>query len=889
MNFRLWAFFLVVLFFVSLFGGTTGKISGTVVDKRTREPLVGANVIVEGQLLGAATDADGYYVILNVPPGVYTVRFEFVGYQPVVVSGVKVTPDFTTRLDAQLEEATIELGEIIEVVAEREVIKKDLTASQSNVSADDINRLPTETFQDVLQIQAGITRDDVGGFHIRGGRSSEIAFWVDGVSVTDAFDGSVGIEIDNNAIQNLQVISGTFNAEYGQAMSGIVNIVTKDGGEKLEGNVSVYTGDYFSSDKDLFWNIDKVSPRHIQNYQFSLSGPIRLVKNLTFYTNYRNFFNEGWLYGRYIYNPDGTPGDSSYQAMNPSLNNYFQGKLTWRPLANIKLSYSVNYNHNRWKDYDHYNRLNPTGILKRFRDGLNQTFTIDHTVSPTVFYTLRGSYFFSKYWHYTYKNPFDSRYVNDANFAVPAYNFGRGGNNKNRFERTTEDLILKFDLTSQVNKANLIKTGFELRQHNLDYFSVNVIDADPGNSENFIPILPDPTNPNYNAFNYKPVEFSAYIQDKLEYNDFIMNVGVRFDYFDSKGKVLRDPKDPSPYNPLAEDTKNLPLEERLKMWFKNASPKYQLSPRVGVAYSISEKGVLHFSYGHFLQIPEFQYLYANPSFRIGGGTSNLLGNADLDAQRTIMYEIGLQQQVSGSTSLDVTLFYRDIRGWIGTSTLMPTYAPDIFYSMYENRDYANVRGITFKLNRQFVNNFSFNLDYTYQIAEGSASNPEDRFNALLVNAEPKKQIIPLSWDRTHVLNAYAYTNIKGFGLSLINQLESGAPYTPQPFRGSRTGFNLEKGVTENSGRKPLSWNVDFQIDKNFLQKIGSRTISYSVFLKVYNLLDRRNETGVYGDTGRATYHLGIKTAGADADPEYIKNPSFYSEPRRVHLGFSMNF
>ncbi|GAB4176307.1 MAG: hypothetical protein Kow00108_11620 [Calditrichia bacterium] len=882
-------FLLLLMTVVVLLAGVTGKISGTVTDKNTGEPLVGANVLIEGQLLGASTDADGYFVILNIPPGTYTVKCDYIGYQGKVVSGVKVTPDFTTRLDFELQEAALELGDVIEVVAEREVIKKDLTASQSNVSSDDIENLPTETFQDVLQIQAGITRDDVGGFHIRGGRSSEVAFWVDGVSVTDAFDGSVGIEVDNNAIQNLQVISGTFNAEYGQAMSGIVNIVTKEGGQKFEGNMTLYTGDYISGDKDIFWNIDNVSPRHIQNYQFSLSGPIPILKNLNFYTNFRNYFNEGWLYGQYIYKPDGTPGDSSYYAMNPSLNNYFQAKITYKPLSALKLNYSVNYNYSRWRSYDHFNRLNPTSLLRQFKKSLNQTFTIDHTLNTKTFYTVKGSYFYNNYWHYVYKDPFDSRYVNDAQFSVPSYNFGIGGNNKNRFERTTEDFIFKFDLTSQATKRHLVKTGVEIRKHNLDYFSINVIDGDPGNSENFIPTLPDPNNPNYNSFSYDPIEVSAYIQDKVEYDDFIMNIGVRFDYFDSRGQVLADPKDPSPYNPLREDRQDLTPEEAIPIWFKKPEAKYQLSPRLGIAYPISAEGVIHFSYGHFLQIPEFQYLYANPSFRIGSGTGNLLGNADLDAQRTIMYEIGLQQQVSPDMSLDITGFYRDIRGWIGTSTLMPTYAPDIFYSIYENRDYANVRGVTIKLDRRFANNFSFNVDYTFQIAEGSASNPEDRFNALLANAEPKKQIIPLSWDRTHVINAYAYVNIKGFGLSVINRLESGAPYTPEPFRGSRTGFNLEKGVTENSGRKPTLWNLDLQLYKDLSQKIGDKILNYSFFVKVYNLLDRRNENGVYGDTGRATYNLGIKTAGSDANPEYINNPSFYSEPRRVQVGMSVNF
>ena len=269
---------LCVLLFASLsiYAGTTGKIVGTVTDNGNGEPLIGVNVILEGTTLGATTDLDGSYLILNVPPGSYTVIFQYLGYRDVRIAPVNVSVDFTTRLSTKMEEASVELGETVEVVADREVIRRDLTSSQAEVSADEIANIPVEEFEDVLQLQAGVTRGEGGGFHIRGGRSSEVAYWVDGVSVTDAFDGSNAVEIENNAIQSLQVISGTFNAEYGQAMSGIINIVTKEGGSELTGNISAYAGDYFSNDSygatdvfdpnsndQVYLNLDDVAPSQI--------------------------------------------------------------------------------------------------------------------------------------------------------------------------------------------------------------------------------------------------------------------------------------------------------------------------------------------------------------------------------------------------------------------------------------------------------------------------------------------------------------------------------------------------------------------------------------------------------------------------------------------------
>ncbi|RMH81095.1 MAG: TonB-dependent receptor, partial [Calditrichaeota bacterium] len=326
-----------LLFSLPVLAGTTGKIVGVVKDKATGEPLIGVNVIVEGTTLGGTTDLDGSYLILNVPPGTYTLSFQYIGYKEVKISGVKVSVDFTTQVNAEMEESAVEIGEAIEVVAEREIIRRDLTSSQAEVTSEEIANIPSEEFEDVLQLQAGITRDEGGGFHIRGGRSSEVAFWVDGVSVTDVFDGSVAVEVENNAIQSLQVISGTFNAEYGQAMSGIINIVTKEGGERLSGSISGYVGDYVTgagysppekaSLDNIYLNLDNLNASDIYNFRFSLNGPVPLThKRVRFFVNFRRSYDDGWLYGQRRYRADGdtvhvgdrldgTPGDNAIVPM----------------------------------------------------------------------------------------------------------------------------------------------------------------------------------------------------------------------------------------------------------------------------------------------------------------------------------------------------------------------------------------------------------------------------------------------------------------------------------------------------------------------------------------------------------------------------------------------
>ena len=291
--------------------GTTGKLSGRVTNKETGEPLIGANVMVEGTVLGAATDTEGNYFILQIPPGTYKVRFTMIGYQTIVMSDVRVRVDLTTTLDGKLSESAVGLEEVV-VQADRPMIQTDVTYSQANISSEEVEMLPVEEFEDVLALQAGVV--SMGGeIHVRGGRGGEISYMVDGITVTDPYNSGMAVEIENNAIQELQFISGTFNAEYGQAMSGIVNIVTKDGDyAKYSGSVSGNLGDYFISSNrvnlsgsnfPLFPQVDKANWSNITDRKFNLEGPI-IPGVLSFFASGRRKKNGGYLFGEHIFHPN---------------------------------------------------------------------------------------------------------------------------------------------------------------------------------------------------------------------------------------------------------------------------------------------------------------------------------------------------------------------------------------------------------------------------------------------------------------------------------------------------------------------------------------------------------------------------------------------------------
>ena len=876
----------------SLFAGTTGKIVGKVVDNNSGEPLIGVNVLLFGTYLGASTDLNGEYLILNVPPGKYKMVFSSLGFKSVQVSNVMVNVDFTTVQDLKMSPEAIALGDTVVVTSEREIIRKDLTSSQAVITSDEIKSLPVEEVGSIVQMQTGVTRGD-DGLHIRGGRSSEVLYKVDGLSVTDVFDGTNGVEIENNAIQSLQVISGTFNAEYGQAMSGVINVVTKDGGKDYHGEVSAYVGDYISNAKDIFLNIDETRPTAIYNYSFSLSGPVPLAEDaLAFFFNYRKNYDEGYFFGQREYNTNGTIGDSTFVAMNRDDWTTWQSKLTWQITPTFKVRFGLNYENRDYNLYDHLYKFNPDGILNRFNYGYNGSVSISHTLNQSTFYTLQYGRFQKEYKHYVYQNPNDPRFVDnsDPQFAVSSFEFSNGGQVNNHFLRNTLTDNLKVDITSQVTSIHLVKVGIEGRLHKLELLSYNTINGTPSESY-YTPIQPPENHIEFGQYTFKPYDIAAYIQDKVEFQDFIINVGVRFDYFDAKGNILSDTKDPSRYTPLREEYVDQDPEQLKSFWYKSTSPKYGFSPRLGMSFPITDRGVIHASYGHFLQFPQFALLYENPGFKITRGRFNLLGNADLKPQKTVMYEVGLQQQIFEEIACDITAFYRDIRDWVGTSILHETYRPDVFYSQYENRDYANIRGVTLSVNRAFKNYFSANLTYTYQIGEGSASDPIDGYNDIQANREPRRNIIPMDWDRTHVVNANIFGEIDGFGASLIGRYESGLPYTPNPVQGTQRGSNVTTGslaLTENSKRRPDLFTIDLQLSKAFNLPIfvDSRLI---LSVKVYNLLDTRNEQGVWDDTGRATYTLRGSVSGMNADPRYIVRPDYYSAPRRIQIGLSVNF
>ncbi|MCW8806318.1 MAG: hypothetical protein OQK56_07665, partial [Ignavibacteriaceae bacterium] len=656
-----------------------------------------------------------------------------------------------------------------------------------------------------------------------------------------------------------------------------------------------YFGDYVSSRTEVFDNISNISPTGVYNLQGTFSGPVPGAGELLkFFLSGRYLRDEGFIYGERVFNPSdvsdfsandpaewqvGSTGDGIFVPMAFDDKLSLQAKIAINIGTGRGIVLNGLYSEEKYGDYDHQYKLNPDGDYNKFNDSYLLSAQYTQVFSNSTFLDILASAFESDYSQYVFENPLDLRYV-DPNIKnnVSGNAFLTGGTENWHFYHTAKTYTGKLDLTTQLTLEHQIKTGAEFKYYDVEYedFQI-VINASTG----FKPTLPTPGSFNFNVYNTNPYQFAAYIQDKIELDYLIINLGVRFDYFQPDGKYILDPD-----NIAALDDLLPPFPNSL---FGVASAKYQFSPRLGISYPISDKGAIHISYGHFFQVPPFEYLYRNPNFRVPltgdfpENVGNVIGNTDLYPQKTVMYEIGLQQQIFDDYGITITAYLKDISNLLGSELYVKNEYKK--FSKLINIDYGSVKGITLSFEKRFTHGFSATIDYTYQDAQGNASDPNDAFNKARASPpiEVNKQLAPLDWDRTHALNFTITAGVPGnYIISSICRWGTGLPYTPA-IQDQRTGL-------QNSDNRPSVSYIDLYMTKYF-NVINQQ---FSIFLKIYNLLDTANELEVFTDTGRAGYTLELtrtkqQPRGVNTLSEFYTRPDYYSAPRQIVLGASVEF
>ena len=894
-----------------------GKIAGNVRDVDSGESLIGVSIRIDGTTRGTITDSDGNYVLLNLRPGTYTLQFSYVGFKAQRVTDVQVTSGQTTRIDVRMEESVIEGDEVV-VQAERPLVQKDLTASKKTIIAEEIEALPVESFFGVLATTAGVTTGASGELHVRGGRSNEISYLVDGLAVSNPFNtNGINTRVAIDAIEELTVISGAFNAEYGKAMSAVVNLVTKEGGDQYDGSITAYGGDYLTRNDDLFFLPEGVD-LNTTTLEGSLSGPIPIGPRVRFLISGRYDNNDGHLYGirqhlpsdsanfnsspwyyemhgkpwwEYVDStivlPDGVvmeggglPLPQEKVAMNPNARFNVLGKLTMRPSRQTQLEYSYLIDNSRAKGFSFGYRYNPDGVARNRRRNQNHSLHFTHTLNERAFYTMKLSWAKAGYKYFLYEDPLDPRYVKDIGgigggnvTGFPGNNFLFGGNQKSHIYEDSQSLRAKADFTRQFGITHEVKVGAEVQSHSLS--RENFVVLFDGNRYRQ-PTVEPVDNPSHDRYeNQRILETSVYAQDKLEFDNFIINAGLRFERFDPNGQYI-----PDLFNPSGE--------------LGPASSKNMLLPRLGVSFPITERGIIHFSYGHFAQMPSLRNLYVNPEFEFPKGSAPTFGNTNLRPERTVQYEIGVQQQIGSLLAVHLTGYFKDIRDYMALQLVRySTIAGEDLYNIYLNKAYANVTGITVSLTKRRAPRgfLAATVDYTFQIAEGSDDDANRFFFNRLSGRENELEVVPLTFDQRHVLSStVTISRSRSWGLSFNGQFSTGYPYSP---------LILDQNVDlpTRSGRKPSKLRLDVHLFKEFA--LGA--VRLRAFTKVFNLLDRLNENFVFNDTGRATYSLSEQRnvhatwkpwyalPGVRTLEEYDRRPHWYSSPRQVRVGATLWF
>lgn len=940
---------------VSLFGATTGKIVGRVYDASTGEGLPGVNVIVEGTTMGAATDPDGYFVILSVSPDRYDVTARMIGYRSLTITGVIIEADLTRTLEFALETEAIKVKGVT-IKAKKPIIKKDATTSVSIVSAEDMEATPVNTVEGVVAQQAGVI--STGGLHVRGGRSTEIVYVVNGVEMVDPMTGGFDSHIPQESVQETAVYTGGFGAEYGSAQSGVINVITKGGGSKFHftlkartndafgierlqkfldnnescdttyltvstaeanyGNFIPYRDYYISVSPDetdtvycyispdgsdttdleeefdvlaytqpggrvdtIFVNDTLVSedwrPEKMKRFDFTFSGPL-LGKKLRFF-----------LGGEYTTDDGHHPNYDDWEYT-------YTGKLSFKPTQAFKVILHGLYHRTEYNAYGAQWKFNLDDLYKSKACTYSYGINLTHAINPKVIHEFKFNNYttdllYNVFEDGTYdlnndgviddadKDGIDDFTDVDNNDTVEingiertqrwpdlSYPFTRTANFNGYIHQgyyrlawgydKKEIYTGRWDLTAQIGRIHEIKAGISGKYYTLFDYGADM--ASGGN------VYMD-------WVENKPYRAAAYIQDKLERESFVLNAGLRFDYFNANANNI--PGDPG--DPVTDPTSGGEILNPVR-----AEARWAISPRVGLSFPITEYDKFHFTYGHYFQAPPMVYMFRNQNYDFSGAFP-MCGNPNIEPEKTVSYEFGIQHAFNDEILIDVTAYMRDIAGLTDTEQIFYTMVN--YYTLYTNADYGSARGIEVNFSKRRGGTpawLTWNINYSFGVARGKSSSTRQNYDYVWAGYVVPTEEHYLEWDQRHTINAnfglhspegealFGVPGLDNFGITITSAYGSGLPWTPP----SRTRVQLI-----NAERLPYTFQTNLRVSKDL--EIGQ--LKVGLFGDVYHLFEHENIVRGY---------LNSSWYNAYGDPSGSYNdPRVYSAKRFMRVGLSVKW
>jgi hypothetical protein len=866
----------------------TGTISGVVLGE-SGAPESGVSVMVLGTepTLGVMTDAEGKFTIKNVPVGTYTLKILKLGFQTMEQGGVSVGENQTANLRFTLKEKPVAQLEEINVVKSTKRIDIKTSSTKQHVNKENLESLPVDTFQEAIGLKAGVVAQG-GELHFRGGRSGEVLYMIDGIPVRDPLSGG-SVEVATNAVSDSEVLLGGFDAEFGNAQSGIVNISTQEGGSRFAGEVQYSTDDFGAPDK-TYNNFDRLN--------IGFGGPAN-IRDLTYFMSFQGTFEDSYLKTDEV-RPRQTILD--FIKVGPRQRNDFsyQGKLAWKPGPNYKLTFEYLNNHSTGDIYAHTFSLNgfvetridtlrSGAIATRYgrfsaeqedstfvpynaaehtpnvTDDFNQLkFVWNHTLSPQTFYTLKLSrhqfnfdYRVKDQFPWEYEGRVPTQWTNQIDGSTNRF-FATNGDYPTFTERNTTTWSVKTDWTHQVGRHRM-KTGLEAVYNDLSLLSIDFP----------VTIGPDGKVGGFRSqYHYYNPEGSFYVQDRWEHEGMVVNMGGRVDVF-SVGSQL--------------DVSEVESRSR-----------NQFSPRFGIAYPISDRDVFSFHYGRFSQIPDRQYIFENR-----GASTQVRGNPNLENETTVSYQAGLQHMFTPDVFGQFSVYFKDIFGLLTIDQLSSGDNPNLV-DTYVNKDYASARGFELTLEKRFSHNFSGEISYGYGIATGVASDPNQQANVDLLYLPISEQ--PLDWDQRHTFSAQVLVSQpEDWLVNVVWSYGSGFPFTIT----DRNERKIDPSNT-NAGRLPSITNLNLQAEKHY--RMWGQDVKF--FFRGNNVMDASNISDLeptnwptppgtnsndyrvfYSETGRAGGAYQGEDVNGDGVEDWIpvNDPRVFQEGRNLRVGVGVKF
>jgi len=915
---RLISFAVILLFNLDyLFAGETGKIAGKVLDAETGLPLLGANVVVEGTQTGAATDLYGDFFILNVFPGHYNISVSYMGYITERRTNVFVQIDKTAQLEFALKPQVLEGKNVVVVAQVADRVERDLTATKQSYDVGSLESIAgMNDIGDIINLQA-----DVDGDHFRGGRTGEALYLVGGVSIVNPLTNDQSFEPLTIGLEQVEVYTSGFSAEYGNVQSGVVNMVMKEGsshGWETHLDVSStnayyknWGGSVYSSEYNDFFNLlnsteawadstDPVSgvplwthfgiqfPTHyIPETKTSGFPPVsvyptrddtlraaKLVKTLWLQSvrqmgleyakpDYRVVFSTGgpiaenttlFVAGRMNLVNFILPTD------RPDMDWQVMSNIAYKPNASNKIKLIYNFNTDKEndipsRDVGNFMRWFDNTLYVRWETSTTHQIGLhwNHVFNPSTFMDLKVGQFFTHEEDHVdlmTQDSYTTIYMEQSNwrhYAAPTgYEVGRIPTSMGYEKSRT----FSFDgcFTSQMGKYNLIKSGIQFISYDFDVNNR----SDASNSESVL----------LRSYDANPFEGAVYMQDKMEFEGLIANLGLRYDFYNLNTTYFTDKF--SPYrNPNYDPTDPIlraGYDEELANK-KDTRLKTILQPRIGISFPVSEKTVLHLNYGVFTQRPAFERIYYQDLNYSFSPYIRELGNPLLEPERTLSYDVGIVRYLPFGTALHVSAYLKDVNNLLQYVIYEDTQGNR--YSTYINREYADIKG--FHVNLEKKSGFiSWYIRYNWEAGKGKSGAAEGSGErAEYIENDPTKNVLPgpediyLDTNRKQKLvcnirlKSDSNTGFQVFGIKPLANMSLSGTYrlsSGRPFTYDISGFGLQMNK-----RTPDERLLSARIEKNI--PLGLTTLI--IYVEGFNLLnskiydygntfeDERNEENQY--------------------------------------------